>query len=159
MLFWRRFAPARCASFTSSWRPKWRRDCALSLYCTVLSVLSTWKLNELTSVGNKTVKYSMPNLKASRSEVIAAAFFSTRPPSETFSKEPYSSRNHSIQAAAPSPLPLSGPIERQQFEILSKNFMSPSERLKCLALWILLCILLRLWRCLSGHSKKSQYTL
>ena len=40
-LFWRRFAPARCASFTSLWRPKRRRDCALSLYRTVLSVHST----------------------------------------------------------------------------------------------------------------------
>ena len=59
-LFLRRFAPARCASFTSLWRPKRRRDCALNLYCTVLSVLSTWKSNELTSVENKTVKCSMP---------------------------------------------------------------------------------------------------
>ena len=37
--FLRRFAPARCASFTSLWRPKRRRDCALSLYCPVLSYL------------------------------------------------------------------------------------------------------------------------
>ena len=35
-LFWRRFAPAGCASFTSLRRPKRRRDCVLSLYCTVL---------------------------------------------------------------------------------------------------------------------------
>ena len=37
-LFWRRFAPARCASFTSQWRPKRRRFCAWSLHCTVLPV-------------------------------------------------------------------------------------------------------------------------
>ena len=59
-LFWIRFAPAPCASFTSLWRPKRRRDCVLSLYCTVLPEVSTWKSNELTSVGNKTVKCSMP---------------------------------------------------------------------------------------------------
>ena len=52
---------------------------------------------------------SMPNLRASRSAVIAEAFLSPRPPWETFSKEPYLSRNHSIQAAAPSPLPLLAP--------------------------------------------------
>ena len=42
----------------------------------------------------------MPIRRASRSAIIAEAFFST----QTFSKVPYSSRNHRIQAAAPSPI-------------------------------------------------------
>ena len=104
---------ANGASFTSLWRPKWRRDCALTLYCTVLSVHSTWKSNEITSVGNKTVKCSMPILKASRSAIIAEAFLSTRPTKETLFKDPYSSRNHRIQAAAPSPILLLAPIKSQ----------------------------------------------
>ena len=48
----------------------------LSLYCTVLPEFYTWKSNKLTTVGNKTVKCSMPFLWASRSAIIAEAFLS-----------------------------------------------------------------------------------
>ena len=39
VLFWRRFAPAQCASFTSLWKPQRRKYCALSI---VLVLSYTW---------------------------------------------------------------------------------------------------------------------
>ena len=60
-----------------------RRDAETAhLVCTVLSYLSFQPENQTTSptVGNKTVKCSMPFLRASRSAIIAEAFFSTQPP-------------------------------------------------------------------------------
>ena len=55
-VFLRRFAPARCASFTSPWRQKWRRNCALCLYCAVLPEfkLLEFKQNLRVCIGSKT---------------------------------------------------------------------------------------------------------
>ena len=39
-------------------------------------------------------------------------------PQETFSKDPYSSRNHSIQAAAPSPLPFWPHRKRAEYDVI-----------------------------------------
>ena len=50
LFVWRRFAPARCASFTSLWTPKRRRYCALSLYLYCPTWIQTQHLSTVCTV-------------------------------------------------------------------------------------------------------------